>query len=311
MLGSPLPVTLSIERLPFSETMWQLIQRLLQLILLTASASTLFVVSTAIVTLFPTPDTYSEFAAPSSNKQDVEVRVSTQGEPPYIFLGQPLVVNVELINLKWSSVQNQKPDETANQSTIQLDNLAIPWEHRLTMTVSTDDNAEVLENLDWREHLLKPPAVASGRRLGAATVHTTFILDLADLESLVPGDLTIRAALPKNLVPPEQVRLIPLTLNLRPPPANDPDRALVSMSIARSAVLRNEPTGAMNAALTTLALDPLQDEALIIIAQDWETQGDLSRAIEWYKQYLDTLSKAEAHRRTGLEAYLDALGRQR
>ena len=311
MLGSPLPVTLSIERLPFSETMWQLIQRLLQLILLTASASTLFVVSTAIVTLFPTPDTYSEFAAPSSNKQDVEVRVSTQGEPPYIFLGQPLVVNVELINLKWSSVQNQKPDETANQSTIQLDNLAIPWEHRLTMTVSTDDNAEVLENLDWREHLLKPPAVASGRRLGAATVHTTFILDIADLESLVPGDLTIRAALPKNLVPPEQVRLIPLTLNLRPPPANDPDRALVSMSIARSAVLRNEPTGAMNAALTTLALDPLQDEALIIIAQYWETQGDLSRAIEWYKQYLDTLSKAEAHRRTGLEAYLDALGRQR
>ena len=311
MLGSPLPVTLSIERLPFSETMWQLIQRLLQLILLTASASTLFVVSTAIVTLFPTPDTYSEFAAPSSNKQDVEVRVSTQGEPPYIFLGQPLVVNVELINLKWSSVQNQEPDETANQSTIQLDNLAIPWEHRLTMTVSTDDNAEVLENLDWREHLLKPPAVASGRRLGAATVHTTFILDIADLESLVPGDLTIRAALPKNLVPPEQVRLIPLTLNLRPPPANDPDRALVSMSIARSAVLRNEPTAAMNAALTTLALDPLQDEALIIIAQYWETQGDLSRAIEWYKQYLDTLSKAEAHRRTGLEAYLDALGRQR
>ena len=311
MLGSPLPVTLSIDRLPFSETMWQLIQRLLQLILLTASASTLFVVSTAIVTLFPTPDTYSEFAAPSSNKQDVEVRVSTQGEPPYIFLGQPLVVNVELINLKWGSVQNQEPDETANQSTIQLDNLAIPWEHRLTMTVSTDDNAEVLENLDWREHLLKPPAVASGRRLGAATVHTTFILDIADLESLVPGDLTIRAALPKNLVPPEQVRLIPLTLNLRPPPANDPDRALVSMSIARSAVLRNEPTAAMNAALTTLALDPLQDEALIIIAQYWETQGDLSRAIEWYKQYLDTLSKAEAHRRTGLEAYLDALGRQR
>ena len=296
MLGSPLPVTLSIERLPFSETMWQLIQRLLQLILLTASASTLFVVSTAIVTLFPTPDTYSEFAAPSSNKQDVEVRVSTQGEPPYIFLGQPLVVNVELINLKWSSVQNQEPDETANQSTIQLDNLAIPWEHRLTMTVSTDDNAEVLENLDWREHLLKPPAVASGRRLGAATVHPTFILDIANLESLVPGDLTIRAALPKNLVPPEQVRLIPLTLNLRPPPANDPDRALVSMSIARSAVLRNEPTAAMNAALTTLALDPLQDEALIIIAQYWETQGDLSRAIEWYKQYLDTLSKAEAHR---------------
>lgn len=311
MLGSPLPVTLSIDRLPFSETMWQLIQRLLQLILLTASASTLFVVSTAIVTLFPTPDTYSEFAAPSSNKQDVEVRVSTQGEPPYLFLGQPLVVNVELINLKWGSVQNQEPDETANQSTIQLDNLAIPWEHRLTMTVSTDDNAEVLENLDWREHLLKPPAVASGRRLGAATVHTTFILDIADLESLVPGDLTIRAALPKNLVPPEQVRLIPLTLNLRPPPANDPDRALVSMSIARSAVLRNEPTAAMNAALTTLALDPLQDEALIIIAQYWETQGDLSRAIEWYKQYLDTLSKAEAHRRTGLEAYLDALGRQR
>jgi len=311
MLGSPLPVTLSIERLPFSETMWQLIQRLLQLILLTASASTLFVLSTAIVTLFLTPDTHSEFAAPSSNRQAVEVRVSTQGEPPYVFLGQPLVVNVELINLKWSSVQNQEPDETANQSTIQLDNLAMPWEHRLTMTVSTDDNTEVLENLDWREHLLKPPPVAAGRRLGAATVHTTFILDIADLENLVPGDLTIRAALPKNLVPPEQVRLIPLTLNLRPPPTNDPDRALVSMSIARSAVLRNEPTAAMNAALTTLALDPLQDEALIIIAQYWETQGDLGRAIEWYKQYLDTLSKAEAHRRSGLEAYLDALGRQR
>ena len=39
--------------------------------------------------------------------------------------------------------------------------------------------------------------------------------------------------------------------------------------------------------------------------------ADPAGAIEWYKQYLDTLSKAEAHRRTGLEAYLDALGRQR
>ena len=123
--------------------MWQLIQRLLQLILLTASASTVFVVSCVIVTLFATPDTYSEFAGPSSNKQTVEVRVSTQGEQPYIFLGQPLVVNVDIVNLKLSSVQNQEFEETANQSTIQLDNLAIPWEHRLTMTVSTDDKAEV------------------------------------------------------------------------------------------------------------------------------------------------------------------------
>lgn len=292
--------------------MWQLIQRLLQLILLTASVSTVFVVSTAIVTLFPTPDTYSEFAAPSSKKQTVEVRVSTRGEQPYMFLGQPLVVSVELINLQLSSMHNQEPEETANQSSIQLDNLAIPWEHRLTMTVSTDDKVEILENLDWREHLLEPAPLASGRRLGpAATVRTTFVLDVTNLEDIAPGKLTIRATLPKNSVPPEQVRLIPLTLYVRPPPANDPDRALVSMAIARLAVLRNEPAAAMEAALATLDLDPLQDEPLIIIAQYWETQGDLHRAIKWYDQYLETIPKAEAHWRTDLEVYLEALRRQR
>ena len=292
--------------------MWQLIQRLLQLILLTASVSTVFVVSTAIVTLFPTPDTYSEFAAPSSKKETVEVRVSTQGEQPYMFLGQPLVVSVELINLQLSSMHNQEPEETANQSSIQLDNLAIPWEHRLTMTVSTDDKVEILENLDWREHLLEPAPLASGRRLGpAATVRTTFVLDVTNLEDIAPGKLTIRATLPKNSVPPEQVRLIPLTLYVRPPPANDPDRALVSMAIARLAVLRNEPAAAMEAALATLDLDPLQDEPLIIIAQYWETQGDLHRAIKWYDQYLETIPKAEAHWRTDLEVYLEALRRQR
>ena len=292
--------------------MWQLIQRLLQLILLTASVSTVFVVSTAIVTLFPTPDTYSEFAAPSSKKQTVEVRVSTRGEQPYMFLGQPLVVSVELINLQLSSMHNQEPEETANQSSIQLDNLAIPWEHRLMMTVSTDDKAEILENLDWREHLLEPAPLASGRRLGpAATVRTTFVLDVTNLEDIAPGKLTIRATLPKNSVPPEQVRLIPLTLYVRPPPANDPDRALVSMAIARLAVLRNEPAAAMKAALATLDLDPLQDEPLIIIAQYWETQGDLQRAIKWYDQYLETIPKAEAHWRTDLEVYLEALRRQR
>lgn len=292
--------------------MWQLIQRLLQLILLTASVSTVFVVSTAIVTLFPTPDTYSEFAAPSSKKETVEVRVSTRGEQPYMFLGQPLVVSVELINLQLSSMHNQEPEETANQSSIQLDNLAIPWEHRLTMTVSTDDKAEILENLDWREHLLEPAPLASGRRLGpAATVRTTFVLDVTNLEDIAPGKLTIRATLPKNSVPPEQVRLIPLTLYVRPPPANDPDRALVSMAIARLAVLRNEPAAAMEAALATLDLDPLQDEPLIIIAQYWETQGDLHRAIKWYDQYLETIPKAEAHWRTDLEVYLEALRRQR
>ena len=292
--------------------MWQLIQRLLQLILLTASVSTVFVVSTAIVTLFPTPDTYSEFAAPSSKKETVEVRVSTRGEQPYMFLGQPLVVSVELINLQLSSMHNQEPEETANQSSIQLDNLAIPWEHRLTMTVSTDDKVEILENLDWREHLLEPAPLASGRRLGpAATVRTTFVLDVTNLEDIAPGKLTIRATLPKNSVPPEQVRLIPLTLYVRPPPANDPDRALVSMAIARLAVLRNEPAAAMEAALATLDLDPLQDEPLIIIAQYWETQGDLHRAIKWYDQYLETIPKAEAHWRTDLEVYLEALRRQR
>ena len=292
--------------------MWQLIQRLLQLILLTASVSTVFVVSTAIVTLFPTPDTYSEFAAPSSKKETVEVRVSTRGEQPYMFLGQPLVVSVELINLQLSSMHNQEPEETANQSSIQLDNLAIPWEHRLTMTVSTDDKVEILENLDWREHLLEPAPLASGRRLGpAATVRTTFVLDVTNLEDIAPGKLTIRATLPKNSVPPEQVRLIPLTLYVRPPPANDPDRALVSMAIARLAVLRNEPAAAMEAALATLDLDPLQDEPLIIIAQYWETQGDLHRAIKWYDQYLETIPKAEAHWRTDLEVYLKALRRQR
>jgi tetratricopeptide (TPR) repeat protein len=57
-------------------------------------------------------------------------------------------------------------------------------------------------------------------------------------------------------------------------------------------------------------LDPLQDEALRIVAESWEQQGDLERALEWYDRYLETIPDSQADERVALETYVRALRRQ-
>ncbi len=57
-------------------------------------------------------------------------------------------------------------------------------------------------------------------------------------------------------------------------------------------------------------LDPLRDEALVVIAEGWEEQGSAERAVQWYERYLETLDPIEGERRRSLESYVDALRRQ-
>ena len=61
---------------------------------------------------------------------------------------------------------------------------------------------------------------------------------------------------------------------------------------------------------TTLTLDPLQDDALLVVAEGWEEQGAVERAIQWYERFLERLDATEIDRRRALKSYLDALRRQ-
>ena len=130
-----------------------------------------------------------------------------------------------------------------------------------------------------------------------APARTTFIIDGADLVNLLPGRYILRVALPPEIAPAGGVTVIPLEFELVPEPDQDTDRAIVSLAVARVAALRGEPARAVEAALTALALDPLQDEALTVVAEGWEQQGDLERAVEWYERYLETLPDSENEQR--------------
>ena len=83
--------------------------------------------------------------------------------------------------------------------------------------------------------------------------------------------------------------------------------ALASLGLA---ALEGRPAEAVEAGLTALALDPLQDEALMVVAEGWEQQGDVERAIEWYERYFETLPDSASEQRRALEEYIEALRRQ-
>ncbi len=59
---------------------------------------------------------------------------------------------------------------------------------------------------------------------------------------------------------------------------------------------RGKPTAAVEAALTALALDPLQDEALIVIAEGLEKQETVEHAVQWYERYDDRHHRKRASR---------------
>ena len=293
--------------------MWRLVERLLRILLVTTAAVALFVIGAVIVSSLRRAAPPLETQSPPI-QASVEVRLTSHGGVSHLFVGQPVVIDVVLLNLAARRARNQvqvDPAGAAAAAEILLDGDETPWEHRLSLSVATPDHITVLKGLDWPSRLLGPIPASAGRRLGLASERATFVLDGPDLADLEPGSYVIRGSLPPGVVAPDHARVVPLTLNLSPAPTYDPDRAIVSLAVAKVATLRREPGAAIEAALTALALDPLQDEALTIIAEAWEEQGDLDRAIQWYERYLETLLDTENDRWAALEAYVDALRQQR
>ncbi len=298
--------------------MWRLVEKLLQVLLLMASASAVFVVGAVLVSALrpplPSPD------AVDPDDALIELRLTAQGVETTVFVGQPLVIDLTLVNLESRRARNQTqldPKGAAETAEIILDVAdnretadARPWERQLSVSVLTPGGARVLTTLDWHARLLNPGVEATERRLALAPVRTTLILNGEDLATLLPGPYVIQAALPSTIAPPARVLVIPLEFELVPAPTTDTDRAVVSLAVARVAAIRGEPTESIEAALTALALDPLQDEALMIVAEGWEQQGEIERALEWYARYLETLSDTDSEERRTLEQYVGALRRQ-
>ena len=290
--------------------MWRLVARVLQAALLTTAAATaIVVIGVATSSLWPTP-TLGDPVDPA--EATLEVRLTSPHPTPHVFVGQPLVIDVTLTNLEARRARNQAPiDPTpdAQSLDIQLDDpeSGMPWTRRLTMTMSTPGGASVLNRLDWLGRLLESP---TADRLALTPARATFILDSTDIKDLLPGAYLVRATVPPSLAPASRVAVIPLEFDLGPQPTTDANRALVSLAQARAAALQGEPTAAIEAALTALALDPLQDEALVLIAEGWEEQGSVERAIQWYERYLETLGTSQSERRRSLESYVEALRRQ-
>ena len=294
--------------------MWRLVEKLLQITLLVAIASTVFVVA-AIVWSSVRP---SDLAALPTDPADalIEVRLSSHGDVSRLFVGQPLVVEVVLLNLEARRARNESqvdPEGAAAAASILIDSRDagdLPWEQRLRFTLSTPGGARVLNTLDWNSRLLNSSAALVTRSLALAPARTTLVIEGADLATLLPGRYVLGASLPPDIVPPERVAIIPLELELVSEPTQDAERAVVSLAVARAAALRGEPAQAVEAGLTALALDPLQDEALSVVAEGWEQQGELERAVEWYERYLDTLADSESEQRRALEEYIVALRNQ-
>ena len=296
--------------------MWRLVEKLLQIILLVATAATALVIAAIVWSSLRPSDGVGLSVDPANAL--IEVRLSSHGDVSRLFIGQPLVVEVVLLNLEARRARNETqvdPEGAAAAAEIPLDYEDsagdLPWEKRLTVTMSTPGGATVLNTLDWQARLLDPGVASTGRRLALAPARTTFIVEDADLATLLPGRYVLRVTLPQDIAAPENVTVIPLEFELVPEPNQDTDRAVVNLAVAREAALRGEPARAVEAALTALALDPLQDEALTVVAEGWEQQGDLERAVEWYERYLETLPDAEDEQRSALEEYVEALRRQR
>ena len=290
--------------------MWRLVEKVLQVTLFAATAAALVVVSAVVVS------TIRPGSRPASRVDLVdatlEIRLTSQADVRAVFAGQPLVVDLVLLNVHARRVRNQvrvDPEGAAAEAAIALDDVPgnLPWEFRVQLSVATPGGGKVLNNLDWKARLLDPDVEASGRRLGLAPARTTFVLDGGELANLLPGPYVITASVPSDMTPPELVAVTPLEIEVLPEPSRDADRAVVSLAAARVAALRGHSAEAVEAALTAIALDPLQDEALMVVAEGWEQQGDVERAIEWYERYFETLPGSASEQRRALEEYIGAL----
>ena len=141
--------------------MWRLVEKLLQIILLVAMAATAFVIGAVVWSSLP-PGSADPSVDPANAL--IEVRLSSHGDVSRLFVGQPLVVEVVLLNLEARRARNETqvdPEGAAAAAEIVLDYEDsagdLPWERRLTVTMSTPGGARVLDVLDWHARLLNPP----------------------------------------------------------------------------------------------------------------------------------------------------------
>ena len=301
--------------------MWKLIERFLALVLLAAAAAALYVIGAVVWSWWQGADGPSQTPAvvdPTGENipftpAEVEIQVAGQGDASRIFAGQPFVFDVVVMNLGARRAQNRvqtDPDTTATATEFPLDALDTPWERRLRLEMINTDGTRVLDGFNWSGRLLDAKTAPTGRRLAVTPVRATFVIEREDFAALAPGAYVMRASLPPEVLAPHTVRIVPLELSIRPAPAADAERAVVELAAARVAALRGHTTATIEAGRRALHLDPLQDLALTVIAEAYETAGDLGNAVDWYERYLDTLPDTQAEYRDKLAAYIDALRRQ-
>ena len=254
--------------------MWRLIEKLLQIIFLVTTAAAVFVIAAIVWSSLRPPGPGSAGRSVDPATALVEVRLSSHGDASRLFVGQPLVFEVVLLNFEARRVRKENrvdPEGAAAAAEIVLDYEDsagdLPWERRLAVDMSTPGETRILDTLDWHTRLFNPGVAPAGRKLALAPARTTFIIDGANLANLPPDRYILRVALPPEIAPAEDLTVIPLECELVPEPDQDTDLAIVSLAVARVAALRGEPARAVEAALTALALDPLQDEALTIVAK--------------------------------------------
>ena len=286
--------------------MWRLIDRLLGLVLMTTGASALFVVAATVSSSWrategpgdPIP-AVDPSAALAPDAALAELRLEGRGDVLEVFAGQPIAIDIVL--------RNVDPE----RAPIPLDSETFPWERRLVMAMTTDQGDGALDGFNWHARLLDVPARPSGRTLTTTPARTTLVLDGVDLATLAPGRHFLTASLPPGIVATDALRIVPLTLHVGGPPANDDERATVNLSIAEVAALRGDTIRVIDAAETALALDGTRTRAITLIAEAYEVEGDLSAAIEWHERYLATLdAEDDAADVARLEAYVEALRRQ-
>ena len=102
--------------------MWHLVEKLLQLALITATASALFVVGAVVVSqIRPVTPPQGRVSAADAT---LEVRLTSPDNVDTVFAGQPLVVDLVLLNLDARRARNRTPvdpEGAAAEATILLD----------------------------------------------------------------------------------------------------------------------------------------------------------------------------------------------
>ena len=293
--------------------MWRFAGRVLQAALFTTAAASVVVVGGVVTSSLRPPPAPAETVDPADAA--LEIRLTTPHPTTRVFVGQPLIIDVTLSNLEARRARSQAaPDLDAEVAAVEMvlddPESGRRWTERLAMTMSTPGGATVLNHLSWSERLVESAAATSVSRLALSPARATFILDREDIAALLPGSYVVRAMVPPSVAPMARISVFPLAFNLEPKTTTDSERALVSLAQARAAALRDDPATAVDAAMTTLTLDPLQDDALLVVAEGWEEQGAVERAIQWYERFLERLDGTEIDRRRALKSYLDALRRQ-